>query len=433
MTTFPGLLEACRLIKSGALSPQTLLSRASDRADAIEPSLKAFVARATSASITQQVKPGPLCGIPVGVKDIIATVDLPTTNGSPIYKGVTPERDASIITRIRALGGVIFGKTVTTEFAWRSPGPTTNPWSSEHTPGGSSSGSAAAVAAGIVPLALGSQTQGSIIRPAAFCGVVGLKASYGATPKEGVHPLSGSLDHIGFFTRSVDDAALALSLLKNRDAIEDESIVLDDFSFDVESGVPALPRPRIALLSTPHDHLLSSEQSAVLAECAECLRSGGATLESLTLPDAFWAGLTNMNLIMECEGAVAHKNHFEHHPNMLGEHIRDLVTKGRAHSAVAYIEARDRQKALRKAVASYFSRFDAFLTAPATGEAPKGLSWTGDPIFCALWSFLGTPSITLPFKRSSLGLPLGIQLVGNCREDEKLLRVSKFVESLVPQ
>ena len=205
-----GLIEACELIHSNQLNPEELLADCSLQADLHEPVLKAFLERASVETMLSEVKTGPLMGIPVGIKDIIATKDFPTTNGSPIYKGLTPKDDAPVIKKIRELGGVVFGKTVTTEFAWRNPGPTTNPWNSEHTPGGSSSGSAAAVAAGIVPLALGSQTQGSIVRPAAYCGVVGFKASFGAVPRDGAHPLSGSLDHIGFFTRSVDDAAYAL-------------------------------------------------------------------------------------------------------------------------------------------------------------------------------------------------------------------------------
>jgi Asp-tRNA(Asn)/Glu-tRNA(Gln) amidotransferase A subunit family amidase len=165
--------------------------------------------------LKRAIQPGPLSGIPVGIKDIINTQDLPTTNGSPIYANHRPERDARIVQKIRSLGGVVFGKTVTTQFAWKTPGPTVNPWNSAHTPGGSSSGSAAAVAAGIVPLALGTQTVGSIVRPAAFCGVVGFKPSFGAISKEGVHPVAFSLDHIGVFTRSVDDAAFAFQLLKD--------------------------------------------------------------------------------------------------------------------------------------------------------------------------------------------------------------------------
>src|ERR1700731_156705 len=214
------------------------------RAKAAEPALKAFeyLPRDTSR------RPGPLSGIPVAIKDIIATADMPTTNGSPIYKGAVPVADAWVVERLRNLGATIFGKSVSTEFAWRHPGPTVNPWNPSHTPGGSSSGSAAAVAAGLVPLALGSQTLGSVIRPAAFNGVVGLKPSFGAIPRVGVHPLSPSLDHVGFFARRVDDAALALSLLAGSSDRDLHGRPLPSFDVDVDRGLEPLGTPRLAIV-----------------------------------------------------------------------------------------------------------------------------------------------------------------------------------------
>lgn len=423
-----GLIEACELIHTNQLTPQDLLTDCSLQADLKEPTLKAFLERASVDTLKSQVKSGPLMGIPIAIKDIIATNDFPTTNGSPIYRGHVPKDDAPIIKQIRELGGVIFGKTVTTEFAWRSPGPTTNPWNPEHTPGGSSSGSAAAVAAGIVPLALGSQTQGSIVRPAAFCGVVGFKASFGAVPRDGAHPLAGSLDHIGFFTRSADDAAYALQLLKNTDLSEDDSIVLPDIDISPSSKLKAFTKPRIAILKTAFDHLMSDEQAQALDAAAQILRASGATVETLSLPEFYCDAITSMNLIMECEAAVIHQEHLKNNPELLSIHIKELAQRGASHFASQYINAKNLQKQLRKSIGGYFSQYDAFLTAPAIGEAPKGLSSTGDPIFCALWSFLGTPSITLPFTTSSNGLPLGIQLISNYKDDAKLLSIAKFSE-----
>lgn len=218
MTVPVGLLQACRAFRDGTLQPKDYLQQCASRAEEYEPWLKAFTYRAASAQLEAAAE-GPLAGIPVALKDIIATASMPTTNGSPIYAGQVPDADAAVVTAIKALGGTVFGKTVTTEFAWREPGPTVNPWNRGHTPGGSSSGSAAAVAAAIVPLALGSQTQGSTVRPGAYCGIVGFKPSFGAVPRAGVHPLAGSLDHVGIFTRSIDDAAYALSLLSNKASI----------------------------------------------------------------------------------------------------------------------------------------------------------------------------------------------------------------------
>jgi len=428
-----GLTEACNLIATNQLKPVDVLQVSFDKANEVEPVLKAFVSRASMDSMAKQVKPGPLSGIPIAVKDIINTVDLPTTNGSPIYKDKTPAEDAAIVKKIRSLGGVIFGKSVTTEFAWRNPGPTTNPFNPEHTPGGSSSGSAASVGAGIVPLALGSQTQGSIIRPAAYCGVVGYKASYGAVSKSGAHPLSYSLDHIGFFTRSVDDMAYALNYLKNSDASDPELIVLPDLVFGVNRELPMLAKPKIALLETPLDHMMSDDQKQTLQLAVQKLEASGAVVQKLSLPQEYWDAIAAMNLIMESEAAEIHTDHSDKVNDLLSIHIQELVARGLKHSAPAYIAAKFLQKKLRASIGAYFDNFDAFLMAPASGEAPKSLVSTGDPIFCALWSFLGIPSITIPVTKSKNGLPLGVQLIGNYRSDAGLLSVAKFAEFALAQ
>ena len=428
MKKTPGLTEACYKIQAGELTPHELLAQCCAQADLLESSLHAFLVRSSLEDLAKEVKPGPLSGIPVGVKDIIATTQFPTTNGSPIYKGNIPKEDAPIIAKIRQLGGVIFGKTVTTEFAWRHPGPTTNPWNAEHTPGGSSSGSAASVAAGIVPLALGSQTQGSIVRPAAFCGVVGFKASFGAVPREGAHPLAGSLDHIGFFTRSVDDAALAFQLLKSDNLAEEDAIILPDLVLNEKTGIAPFATPRIAKIITPHDHLLSAEQKQALDTAADRLRAAGAIVQELTLPAQYWDAIADMNLIMDCEAAQIHETHLKENQQLLSQHIIDLADRGSKHSSEAYLAARAKQTELKQSIAAFFEQYDGFLSVPASGEAPKGLTSTGDPIFCALWSFLGMPAINLPFTKSGNGLPLGIQLIGQYQEDAKLLSIAKFAE-----
>lgn len=423
-----GITDACNLIATNQIKPMDVLQASFDRANDAEPVLKAFVSRASLESLRDQIKPGPLSGIPIAVKDIINTVDLPTTNGSPIYKDKTPVEDADIVKKIRSLGGVIFGKSVTTEFAWRNPGPTTNPFNAEHTPGGSSSGSAASVGAGIVPLALGSQTQGSIIRPAAYCGVVGFKASYGAVSKRGAHALSYSLDHIGFFTRSVDDMAFAFNCLKNSDASDQGLIVIPDLIFGINRDYPMLNKPKIALLETPLDQMMSDDQKQTLQIATKQLEEAGAIIQKFSLPQEYWDAIQSMNLIMESEAAEIHALHTQHSNDLLSVHIQELVAKGLKRSAPDYVAAKLLQKKLRESIGFYFDQFDAFLMAPASGEAPKSLVSTGDPIFCALWSFLGTPSITIPVNKSRNGLPLGIQLIGNYRSDAKLLAVAKFAE-----
>ena len=423
-----GLIQACTLIQNKQLEAKVYLAEAVAQAEITEPQVQAFLERATLVQLSSQIKSGPLSGIPIAVKDIISTRDFPTTNGSPIYQGKIPQNDASIISKIRNLGGVIFGKTVTTEFAWRNPGATTNPWNAEHTPGGSSSGSAAAVASKVVPLALGSQTIGSIIRPAAFCGVVGFKASFGAVSRAGVFPVSKSLDHVGFFTRSVEDVAYAFNLLKNETCTEDDSIVIPQVSIDITNY-----QPRIAVLKTPYDNVLSPEQVNTLSITRDALNKAGASIQEIMLPQKFWDAMDATFLIMACEAAIVHEMHLTQSPELLGKDIKELIQKGRDHTPAEYAAALALQTELRDSIGQYFSSCDAFLSVPATGEAPKGLSSTGDPIFCWLWSLLGIPAITLPVSTSSNGLPLGIQLISNYREDETLLNVAALTERAVAE
>lgn len=429
MKPVPNLLQACEQIQKGQLQVDDYLEQCASRADQVEPVLKAFTVRASLNSLISQSAPGPLMGIPVAIKDIIATKDFVTTNGSQIYKDFTPSEDAEIVKKIRNLGGVIFGKSVTTEFAWRHPGATTNPWNSAHTPGGSSSGSAAAVASGIVPLALGSQTAGSIIRPASFCGVVGYKASFGAVPRQGVHPVSGSLDHIGFFTKTVADSRYAFNLLRNTTVNEEDAIIIPELISKPLSEVLGNHNPRIGLLKTPFDELLSQEQIEAMRHAAMVLEKAGAHIQEIELPQSYWDGIEALAILMSCEAAVVHEKHLEKFSELLSKDMKELINKGKTCSAVDYIKAKNLQSKLRLSIGEHFQIFDAILAAPATGEAPEGLNFTGNPIFCSLWTFIGTPAIALPVKRSSKGLPLGIQLVGNYKEDEKLLNIAEFAEA----
>lgn len=423
------LLQACEQIQKKQLKVDDYLAQCVARADQLEPVLRAFTVRAPLNELQKKSGPGPFMGIPVAVKDIIATKDFVTTNGSKIYKDFTPSEDAEIVKKIRALGGVIFGKSVSTEFAWRHAGATTNPWNSAHTPGGSSSGSAAAVASGIVPLGLGSQTAGSIIRPAAYCGVIGFKASFGAVPRKGVHPVADSLDHIGFFTRSVADARYAFNLLRNTSINEEDAIVIPELAYKPLSECMGKQKLRIGILKTPFDELLSQEQVQTIQQAATLLEKSGAHIEEMTLPQMFWDAIEALAVLMACEAAVIHEEHLEKFPELVGPDIKELVAKGHAYSTKDYIAARNLQKKLRLAIDAHFQNFDVILTAPATGEAPKGLSFTGNPIFCSLWSFIGNPAIALPLGKSSNGLPLGVQLAGNYREDEKLLNIAQFAET----
>jgi Asp-tRNA(Asn)/Glu-tRNA(Gln) amidotransferase A subunit family amidase len=422
-----GVLELLRLFKRDPAVADRYAATCLEQAKAAEDRLKAFeylprdVAR----------RPGPLSGVPVAIKDIIATSDMPTTNGSPIYRDHVPERDAWVVQRLRNLGATILGKTVSTEFAWRHPGPTVNPWNPAHTPGGSSSGSAAAVAAGIVPLALGTQTLGSVIRPAAFNGIVGFKPSFGAIPRTGVHPLSPSLDHVGLFARRVDDVAFALSLLAGSDDSDPHGRPLPAFEIDVEQGVPPLQRPRLGIVRFENCSKAEPEQQQLFEAAIKKSRDIGAVLEEIELGVLDRTNWNAINTILASEAALIFEGLVERFPDRSSDHLKSLVRTGKTHSALEYLAAKALQEKLRSAFTIEISGFDAILTLPAFGEAPEGLGFTGNAEFCAPWTLLGVPALTLPAGFGKRDLPLGLQIVGAYRHDERTLRAAKWIESLI--
>jgi Asp-tRNA(Asn)/Glu-tRNA(Gln) amidotransferase A subunit family amidase len=422
-----GVLELLRLFKDDEAAADRYAAACLDKTKAVEPVLKAFeyLPRDTSR------RPGPLSGIPVAIKDIIATSDMPTTNGSPVYRDVVPAADAWVVERLRNLGATVFGKTVSTEFAWRHPGPTVNPWNHDHTPGGSSSGSAAAVAAGLVPLALGTQTLGSVVRPAAFNGVVGFKPSFGAIPRTGVHPLSPSLDHVGFFARRVDDVALALSLLGGSSDSDRHGRPVPAFEVSIGDGLSPIEKPRLAVVRFTRWSRAEPEQQHVFEAATAKLRDAGAVLEELELESLDHANWSAVNTILTSEGAHIFGQLVERYPDRTSDPLKSLVQTGKAHGAVDYLAAKAAQEKLRSGFAYGLSGFDAVLTLPAFGEAPRGLSYTGDAEYCAPWTLLGVPAISLPAGFGKNGLPLGLQVVGAYREDYKMLRVAKWVASVL--
>ena len=418
-----GVLDLLRRFKDDSALADRYAAACLEKAKAAEPVLRAF--EYLPVDVTR--RPGPLSGIPVGIKDIIATSDMPTTNGSAIYRDHVPERDAWVVERLRNLGATIFGKTVTTEFAWRHPGPTTNPWNSKHTPGGSSSGSAAAVAAGIVPLALGTQTLGSVIRPAAFNGVVGLKPSFGAIPRAGVHHLSPSLDHVGFFARRVDDVALALSLIAATSDLDPHGRPLPRFQVDAGQGVAPLEKPRLRVIRFEKWSRAEAEQKTAFEAAVAKLKHAGAVIEEREWNDldSNWSAV---NTILSCEASNIFSDLVERYPDRTSDYLKSAVKAGKEHSAFAYLRARATQERLRAALPHELSGFDAVLTVPAFGEAPEGLDYTGDAEYCAPWTMIGAPAVSLPAGFGRHGLPLGIQVVGSYRQDLRLLRVAKWIE-----
>ncbi|MBC7437774.1 MAG: amidase [Bdellovibrionales bacterium] len=422
-----GLIEARSEISAGRLSAGELVQSCLARATAVEPVVGAFAWLDPEAvlSALAPTTAGPLAGIPVGVKDIIATAGIPTEMGSAAYKGHVPAQSAWVVEALAKAGAVVLGKTVTTEFAWRHPGKTRNPWNPDHTPGGSSSGSAAAVACGSVAAALGTQTLGSIVRPAAFCGVVGFKPSFGTIPRTGVHPFAPSLDHLGVFTRNVSDAAFFCSQLFGQDGVDFPNFAAPQPAWPLA----ALARPpRIALVHTAAWDRVSAQQQALVESTARQLEAAGAQVTIEVLPPAFDKLWKVAQFLADAEGAFANQDVASQKPLLVSEPTQAMVQSGRTISALVYLQAKADQAHLARLFDSFSSSFDAVLTAPALGEAPQGLANTGDAALCTPFTLVGAPAITLPAARTANGLPLGIQLVGRWSRDQQLLNVALWVE-----
>lgn len=358
---------------------------------------------------------GALHGVPIGVKDLMDTADMPTTYGSPIYAAHRPSLDAASVALARTAGAVVIGKTVTTEFATFQPGPTRNPRApadAPRTPGGSSSGSAAAVAAGMVPLAFGTQTAGSIIRPAAYCGVVGYKPTHATLPLAGIKPLSPSLDTVGVLARHVDDAALFIGTLARNASIADAC-----------GTAPATLR--IGICRTPHWARASADARAAMDAATRALTRLGATVQDFELPAACH-GLTEAQMdIMGFEAVAAFAPEANDRSALFSAAFaRQLeaggaVTGERFHAALASAEA------ARVALAAALAGFDAIIAPSAEGEAPAGLEATGDPIFCRMWTLLGTPCVHVPTGTGASGMPVGVTVTAQRHADARVLAIAQ--------
>jgi len=370
--------------------------------------------------------PGALYGVPIAVKDIIDTIDFPTAFGSPIHEGRYAVTDATVVRRLRAAGAVVYGKTVTTEFATYQPGPTRNPHNLEHTPGGSSSGSAAAVAAGIVPVALGSQTNGSVIRPASFCGVYGFKPSAGLLPRTGVFEQSPSLDQLGLFARSVEDLALVAEIMSGDDGQDEASrAVAPRQLLSVCRTEPPL-EPKFCFVKTPWWNQVDEEARLAYEEFVEALEGVVVTAE---LPAIVEQAVQWHRQVHEPELAFALQREYRNHPGQLSAALRQQIERGMAAPAVDYLAARDRMPHVTCAFDEYFEHYDAILAPASLGPAPRGLESTGNPLMQTVWTFGGLPSVNLPLLRLSGGLPLGVQAVGRFNDDARLLRACRWLAS----
>jgi Asp-tRNA(Asn)/Glu-tRNA(Gln) amidotransferase A subunit family amidase len=366
----------------------------------------------------------PLHGVPVALKDIIDTAGIPTENGTPLDAGRRPEKDAAVVRRIRATGAVLLGKTVTTELGAMHPRGTRNPHHPAHTPGGSSSGSAAAVAAGMSPLAIGTQTNGSVIRPASFCGVVGFKPTFGLIPRTGILPQATPLDTVGVFARSVADAALLADSLIAFDASDPDSTdVAPPQLLDTALSEPPVP-PVFAFVRTPSWVLAEADTGAAFEALAA--RLGSACREEV-LPPAFEGAIPAHTTIAFAGIARHYGPYCDRGRERLSETIVRAIEAGRAVTAVDYLAAIELREALYGRLLPIFDRYDAILTPATPGEAPLTLETTGNPAFNSLWSLCGVPAITLPLLTGPKGLPVGVQLVARRGDDGRLLRTARWL------
>jgi len=355
---------------------------------------------------------GPLHGLPIGVKDLIDTGDMPTAYGSPVYAGHRPRVDAASVALARAAGALVMGKTVTTEFAWFHPGKTANPHKPSHTPGGSSSGSAAAVADCMVPLAFGTQTAGSIIRPASYCGIVGYKPTYGTLPRAGIKPLSDTLDTLGTMTRTVADAALFVSALSGRDLLVR----------------PLAHAPRIGICRTNDWSAAQPETVSAMENAAATLGRAGAKMTEIVLPGEF-AGITQAQIdIMNYEICAALASDRLQHYAQLSEKLKQMLELAKQCDAARYDAAMVLVASCRSRLEQLFADVDVLLAPSAPGEAPAGLAATGDPVFCRMWTVLQTPAISVPCGTGPHGLPVGLQVIGRRGDDARALSVADWVQ-----
>lgn len=419
------IADAHRKIKSQELTPIELLDDILNRIRELDPYIEGWVtinkedAFEQAEKLTQETERGeirgPLHGIPIGVKDIYYTKDLDTSMGSPIYEDFKPEFDAHTVSKLREAGAIILGKTETTEFALTDPASTRNPWNLDYTPGGSSSGSAAAVSAGMCPAALGSQTGGSVIRPASFCGVVGIKPTYDLISRKGVYPLSWSLDHVGFFTRSVEDASLMLDCLADT---------------NTNDGLDGEIAPKVGVVRGYFIDNASKEVKRGYLEALEELDEEGIDTEPFELPKVFSAVHPAHRVIMASEVASVHEENYRTRPADYRENISGMIASGLLISSSAYLKAQRIRNSFIREMYQSLRDYSCIVTPSAPTPALEGLESTGDPAFNSPWSLCGFPSLTLPSGLTDKGLPLGLQLVVPPYKEGVLLRIAQRLEEV---
>jgi Asp-tRNA(Asn)/Glu-tRNA(Gln) amidotransferase A subunit family amidase len=429
-----GAGEAALAVAQGAVSSEELVRACLDRIAARDGDISAFVhldrehaldqARRADAHRREGHALPPLHGVPVAVKDVIDTEDFPTEHGSPIFAGHRPDRDATLVARLREAGAILIGKTASTEFALFHPAATKNPRAPGRTPGGSSSGSAASVADFMAPLAIGTQTAGSVIRPAAYCGVYGFKPSFGLISRHGVLPQSPELDTVGLFARGIEDLALLADAIAGFDPADPAMRPAPRTPLRKVAASDAPARPRLAFVKSP---AWPDAEAVTVSAFAELVAELGGACEEVALRPAF-DGALDLQRTVQMAGVAAWLGPYQRRaPDMISPILTQRIEEGRRIAASDYIAALDARPKLSQALDVLFDDYDAILTPSAPGPAPEGLAGTGSPAFCALWTYLRVPAVTLPLLDAD-GAPMGVQLVGRFGDDGRLLRTARWLE-----
>ena len=431
--------ELARQIRGRNIGPVEVAQSLLERMDALEPRLEAWVrvdretvladAKRRQEELDSGAELGPLHGVPVGIKDIYNIAGVPTTAGSKVYANYVPNDTAVTIGLLQDAGAIMLGKTVTTEFACLDPSHTKNPWNPAHTPGGSSSGSAVAVAARMCPVAMGSQTVGSVLRPSSYNGIVGLKPTYGRVSRRGVVPVSWSLDTVGWMGRTVEDVALLLQVMAGPD--EQDPVASRLPPGDYLSRLESAGSPRVGLITTFFMEEADQETQNRTRAVVEKLKSAGASVEELTLPESFGTAIQDQMIIMGAEAAAFHKPMYEKQASDYRPKLREMLRQGLETDATTYSKALERRLQFSADMRLLAEKADVLLT-PSTPTAPLAdLTNTGDTRFQGPWTSCGLPAITLPAGLAESGLPLGIQIIASPFEEARLLAAARWCERVI--
>ena len=435
-----GAAEATEKIRSGLFSSEELVRACLEQTERLEehvcawafidPDLALRQAKEADSRLQAGQPLGPWHGVPVGIKDIIDTKDMPTEDGTVLHRGRQPQHDATIVDRLRQAGAIIMGKTVTTELAVYSPGKTKNPHDLTRTPGGSSSGSAAAVAAGMVPLAIGTQTNGSMIRPASFCGVYGFKPTFGLVSRHLILQQSRPLDQVGVFARSVEDVALVAEAIIGFDSHDPDTRPQPKAQMVKIQGEEPPVEPRLAFVKSPVWDQAAEETQAAFGELATEL---GDNAEEFELPEVMGDVHEQHRLVMEADLARSFEREYRDGKDQLSDILKGMIERGQSVTAVDYNKSISRMAELYPSFDQLFEWHDAIMTPAAIGEAPMGLESTGSPAFCTIWTYFGMPAITVPLLQGASGMPIGVQLVGPRGDDARLLRTARWLVERVTE